>query len=89
LLNVIIKQAFRETNLKQLGRSPRFFDMQNPIDLSQQGLKIWSGFKASAIQSEIGCTLAIDNIFKFMTTKTCLQRIYEIKNDAHSQHQFE
>jgi len=53
------------------------------------GLKMWSGFKASAFQSEFGCTLAIDNIFKFMTTKTCLQRIYEIRKDCHSQHQFE
>ena len=26
LINVILKQAFRETKYKQLGRSPRFFD---------------------------------------------------------------
>ena len=48
LINVILKQAFRETNLKQLGRSPRFFDVDNPVDLSRIGLKMWSGFKASA-----------------------------------------
>lgn len=89
LLNVIIKQAFRETNLKQLGRSPRFFDVQNPVDLSRAGLMMWHGFKASAFQSEIGVTLAIDNVFKFMTTKTCLDRIYELREQAHTQHQFE
>lgn len=61
--------------------------MSNSIDLKD--IKIWSGFKASAFQSEFGCTLAIDNIFKFMATKTCLQRIYEIKQESHSQHQFE
>jgi len=35
LINIIIKQAFRETNLKQIGKVPRFFDVQNPIDLSR------------------------------------------------------
>lgn len=48
LINVILKQAFRETNLKQLGRSPRFFDVNSPVDLSRIGLTMWSGFKASA-----------------------------------------
>lgn len=89
LINVIIKQAFRETNLKQLGRSPRFFDVQNPIDMSRAGLTVWQGFKASAIQSEFGCTLAIDNIFKFMSNKTCLERIRELEREAGSQHRFE
>jgi hypothetical protein len=45
---VILKQAFRETNLKQLGRSPRFFDVSNPVNLERIGLRMWSGFKASA-----------------------------------------
>ena len=49
-------------------------------------LKMWSGFKASAFQSELGVTLAIDNIFKFMSTTTCLDRIYEIKRECHSEH---
>jgi aubergine-like protein len=48
LINVILKQAFRETNLKQLGRSPRFFDVSNPVNLDRFGLRMWSGFKASA-----------------------------------------
>jgi len=89
LINVILKQAFRETNLKQLGRSPRFFDVNNPVDLSHVGLKMWSGFKASAFQSEMGCTLAVDNIFKFMTTKTCLERIHEMRPACHSAHQWQ
>ena len=80
LINVILKQAFRETNLKQLGRSPRFFDVHNPTDLPDIGLRMWSGFKASAFQSELGCTLAVDNIFKFMSTKSCLQKIKEIRD---------
>ena len=79
LINIIVKQGFRDTSLKQIGRSPRFFDVSKPINLENCGLKIWSGFKASAFNSESGITLAIDSIFKFMSTKTCLQRIDELR----------
>ena len=48
VLNLIINQAFRETNLKQIGRSPRFFDHSGTINLARQGLMIIPGFKASA-----------------------------------------
>jgi hypothetical protein len=48
LINVIIKQAFRDTDLKQIGKIPRFFDTKNVIDLAQSKLRILSGFKASA-----------------------------------------
>ncbi len=89
LLNIIIKEAFRSTELKQIGKAPRFFDVKNPIDLSSHGLKIWSGFKASAFQSQMGCTLVMDSIFKFMSTKTCLDRILEIKDESPSQSMWE
>lgn len=51
LINIIIKQAFRDTDLKQIGKVPRFFDTQNAIELTQSNLRILSGFKASAFQS--------------------------------------
>jgi hypothetical protein len=76
--------------LKQIGKVPRFFDVQNPIELSRSQLKILSGFKASAFQSQLGCTLVMDSIFKFMSTKTCLQRIMEIRDESQgNQHRFE
>ena len=37
----------------------------------------------------MGCVLAIDNIFKFMSTKTCLDRLMEIEQKCHSKHQAE
>jgi hypothetical protein len=49
LINVIIKQAFRETDLKQIGRAPRFFDVKRIQDLKESNLRILSGFKASAV----------------------------------------
>ena len=36
LINIIVKQAFRDTTLKQIGRSPRFFDVQHPLILERQ-----------------------------------------------------
>ena len=33
-------------------------------------------------------TLAVDNIFKFMSTKTCLERIRELKDQSHTDHQW-
>ena len=37
----------------------------------------------------MGCTLAIDSVFKFMTTTTCLEKIHELKSRTNSEHQFE
>mmetsp|Transcript_12297 Transcript_12297/g.16684 ORF Transcript_12297/g.16684 Transcript_12297/m.16684 type:complete len:91 (-) Transcript_12297:1403-1675(-) len=88
IFNLIINQAFRETNLKQIGRSPRFFDLEKPIDLSRQNLMIMPGFKASAFQTELGCTLAIDSVFKFMCTTTCLSKIKELYGRSNSDNHF-
>lgn len=49
LLNIIIKQAFRETTLKQVGKAPRFFDVEHPVVIDTAGLQIWTGFKAAAV----------------------------------------
>lgn len=68
LLNIIIKQAFRGTHLKQVGKAPRFFDVQKPLILKDAAIQIWNGFKASAIQSKSGTMLCMDSIFKFMST---------------------
>ena len=72
IINCIIKEAFRETDLKQIGKTPRFFDIKNPTEFSSIGLRMWEGFKASALNTKIGLTLTIDSIFKFVTTQTCL-----------------
>ena len=78
LLNIIIKDAFRGTNLKQVGKAPKFFDMDKGINLPESGLRMWPGFKASAFQYQSGITLVVDNINKFMSTVSCLDRIHEI-----------
>lgn len=38
LLNIIVKQAFRETNLRQIGKQPRFFDISKAIEVEGSGL---------------------------------------------------
>ena len=47
------------------------------------------GFKASAFQTQMGCMLAIDNVFKFLCTTSCLQKIRELKERSHSDHQYQ
>lgn len=78
LLNIIVKQAFRETKLRQIGRQPRFFDLNAAIDVEGSGLQACPGFRASAFNYISGMAIVIDNINKFISNKSCLERIHEI-----------
>jgi len=80
LLNIIVKQAFRETNLRQIGRQPRFFDISKAIEVEGSGLQACPGFRASAYNYTSGLAIVIDNINKFISNKTCLERIHEIQD---------
>lgn len=90
VFNVILKNAFRQTHLKQIGRDPRFFDYEQPIiddKLTAMKLQVLHGFKASAFMSEVGVTVAVDTLFRFMSTITCLDKIRDLRrtaqNDGH------
>lgn len=39
---------------------------------------MWPGFRASAFSYNMGMALVLDNVNKFMSTKTCLDRMYEL-----------
>jgi hypothetical protein len=78
LINIIIKQAFRDTNLRQIGKQPRFFDVTKAIEVEGSGLQACPGFRASAFNYVTGMALVIDNINKFLSNKSCLERIQEI-----------
>lgn len=38
LVNIIIKQALRDTDLRQIGKQPRFFDVKKAIDVEGSDL---------------------------------------------------
>ncbi len=38
LVNIIIKQAFRDTDLRQIGKQPRFFDVSKAIEVEGSDL---------------------------------------------------
>jgi hypothetical protein len=78
LINIIIKQAFRETNLRQIGKQPRFFDVSKAIVVENTGLQACPGFRASAFNYASGMTLVLDSINKFISSRSCLERIQEI-----------
>lgn len=48
LINIILKQAFRDTDLRQIGKQPRFFDVTKAIEVEGSGLQACPGFRASA-----------------------------------------
>lgn len=85
LFNILFKQAFRQTHLKQIGRDPRFFDYERPIrdeNLTRMKLQVLHGFKASVFMSELGVTVAVDTLFRFMSTITCLDKINDLRRHA-------
>lgn len=52
--------------------------MSKSVEIEGTDLQMWPGFRASAFNYQAGLALVIDNVVKFMSTKSCLQRIYEI-----------
>lgn len=78
LINIVIKQALRDTQLRQIGKQPRFFDISKAISIDGSGLQACPGFRASAFNYTSGLVLVLDNINKFLSNKSCLERIQEI-----------
>jgi hypothetical protein len=81
LINIILKESFRQTNLRQIGKVPRFFDTSKSISIEGTDLQCWPGFRASAFNYEMGMAVVIDNVNKFMSTTSCLERINQIFQD--------
>lgn len=51
-------------------------------------LQVLKGFKASVFMSETGITVAVDTLFRFMSTITCLDKINELKKQAKNDKQY-
>jgi len=81
LINIIIKQALRDTDLRQIGKQPRFFDITKAVSVEGSGLQACPGFRASAFNYHQGLALVIDSINKFLSNKSCYERIEEIMNN--------
>lgn len=91
IFNVIFKTAFRQTHLKQIGRDPKFYDYERPVTdakLTAMRLQVLKGYRASVQMSESGITVAIDSLFRFMSTITCLDKLKELKKAAESDQQY-
>jgi hypothetical protein len=83
LINIIIKQALRDTDLRQIGKQPRFFDISKAITVENSGLQACPGFRASAFNYQSGLCLVLDSINKFLSNVSCLDRITEIMNSEY------
>ena len=51
-------------------------------------LQVLHGFKASAFMSEVGVTVAVDTLFRFMSTITCLDKIRDLRRTAQNDNEF-
>ena len=51
-------------------------------------LQVLRGYKASVFMSESGITVAVDTLFRFMSTITCLDKINDLKLHARDDGQF-
>ena len=51
-------------------------------------LQVLRGFKASVFMSESGLTVAVDTLFRFMSTITCLDKINDLRRHARDDGQF-
>lgn len=82
ILNVILKEAMKQTGLMQIGNRPKFFNTSAPTELPDMNMQIWSGFKACAYKYASGCALVIDNCSRFMTLETILDQINKIYDEV-------
>jgi len=51
-------------------------------------LEVLHGFRASVQMTESGLTVAIDSLFRFLSTVSCLDKINELKRQAPSEAKF-
>lgn len=73
-INSIIKNSLRNSQLRQIGRNPRFF-MPAQAKTFQNSVETWPGFFTSSWIFQRGLYLIIDNISKFLSVDHCLALI--------------
>lgn len=79
IINVVIKNAMGEAGLIQYGQRSRFFDASRPLDIHSLGMQIWPGFKTSAYKYQDGCALIVDNCSRFMSTRSVLESMMDLR----------
>lgn len=75
-INSIIKNSLRNSQLRQIGRNPRFF-MPARAKVFQSQVEMWPGFFTSSWIFQRGLYLIIDNISKFLSVDNCLVLIQD------------
>jgi len=68
-----------------MGKRPQFYSYENPMNVENIDIQIWSGFKTCAYKYSDVCTLVIDNCYKFMSTNTALDLINKLFDEVEDQ----
>lgn len=87
-INSVVKSSLRDAKLRQIGRSPLFFD---PEQRSEVGaLATWPGFFTSTWIFQRGLYLIIDNVSKVISNNSCLDQIYhKMEESGHNPKYYE
>nr|XP_035123653.2 piwi-like protein 3 [Callithrix jacchus] len=80
--NILFRKAFKELNLKQIGR--HYYTEKIPLTLERRGtsLEIWRGYVTSILQYENGITLCADVNHKLLRIETVYDFISKIQAEA-------
>ena len=83
-VNILMKRLLRESNMKQLGRLPRFYKPDLAKHIEMYNLEMWPGYLTSVKLSESRTLLLIENVNKFFQRRNTLQVMSELKNQNRS-----
>ena len=81
-LNLLVKRALRKSELVQIGNLPRFYDKSTLTAIPSHDLTLLEGFRTSSYFCESGLVLTIDNVSKFLRTRTVLQEMQQMKREG-------
>ncbi|KAJ8346598.1 hypothetical protein SKAU_G00279990 [Synaphobranchus kaupii] len=75
--NIIFRRVLRILNMQQIGR--HYYNPNEPLDIPQHRLTIWSGFCTAILQYESGVMLCVDISHKVLRSETVLAFMYGLR----------
>ncbi|XP_035247058.1 piwi-like protein 1 [Anguilla anguilla] len=75
--NIIFRRVLRILNMQQIGR--HYYNPNEPLEIPQHRLTIWSGFCTAILQYESGVMLSVDVSHKVLRSETVLAFMYGLR----------
>ena len=88
-LNLIVKSALRQSDMKQIGNLPRYFLPKNRRRVEFLDMEVWPGFQTTTAIYKGGFFLTIECLNKFISSRSCLDVIKEMLAEGASKRDVE